>query len=100
MDIETRLTNLERHVELLAEQLDHYIKFQNNEKKYDMANINGVRKGVGDNSADIETNIENIAENDGAICDVAELSDVNSQAIDDLAEMVDELSKKVEELEG
>jgi hypothetical protein len=40
-----------------------------------------------------------VSENDSAICDVAELSDVNSSAIDDLAEMVDELSNRVSILE-
>lgn len=38
-------------------------------------------------------------ENDSAICDIADLEDVNSTAIDDLAEIVDELINKVYELE-
>lgn len=41
-----------------------------------------------------------VSENDSAICDIADLEDVNSTAIDDLAEIVDELINKVYELEG
>lgn len=40
-----------------------------------------------------------VSENDSAICDIADLEDVNSTAIDDLAEIVDELINKVYELE-
>ena len=48
----------------------------------------------------VNQNTEGVAENDGAICDVAELADTNSMAIDDLAEIVDELLSRVEALEG
>lgn len=47
----------------------------------------------------VNQNTEGVVENDGAICDVAELSDTNSMAIDDLAEIVDELLNRVEALE-
>jgi hypothetical protein len=47
----------------------------------------------------VDENTNGVGENDGAICDVAELSDMNSMAIDDLAEIVDELLNKVEALE-
>ena len=86
MDIETRLTNLENLVYALVAKIDN-INF------YQKADTASERIGISTNSA-------GVAENDSAICDVADLSDVNSQAIDDLAEMVDELSNKVAELEG
>ena len=41
-----------------------------------------------------------IDENDGAICDVADLSDENSASIEDLAEMIDDLEQRVSALEG
>ena len=40
-----------------------------------------------------------ISENDNAICDIADISDVNSTAIDDLAIMIDDLEQRVEALE-
>jgi len=86
MDIETRLANLESLVHSLINSL-------NLKDLYNNADKAGIRQteeihGVG------------ISENDIAICDVADLSDANSQAIDDLAELVDELSNKVAEMEA
>lgn len=75
--------------------------------EYMLKNLN-VKIGRDKDSADAdskgftETDFKQsnyISENDSAICDVAELSDVNSSAIDDLAEMVDELSNRVSTLE-
>ena len=86
MDTEKRLTILEDKVDALLNTL--------NIKDFDnYADIASIR-----NTEDIHG--EGISENDTAVCDVAELSDVNSQAIDDLAELVDELSNKVAEMEG
>ena len=48
----------------------------------------------------VDANTQGVAENDGAICDVAEMSDENSSAIDELAEMIDDLETRVAELEG
>jgi len=86
MDIETRLTNLENLVHALINSL-------NLKEMYNNADKTGFQK-----TEDIHT--VGISENDTAICDVADLSDVNSQAIDDLAELVDELSNKVAEMEA
>lgn len=72
----------------------------NREKEYNSADKMGIRQTEGNHGIAIDENTQGISENDGAICDVAELSDVNSQAIDDLAEMVDELSNKVDAMEG
>ena len=47
----------------------------------------------------VDANTIGVAENDSAICDVAELSDVNSTAIDDFAEMIDDLEQRVSALE-
>lgn len=86
MSVDERLTNLENLVNALIAKVDN-INF------YQKADTTSERIGINTNSA-------GVAENDSAICDVADLSDINSQAIDDLAEMVDELSNKVAELEG
>ena len=72
----------------------------NREKGYDSADKAGIRQTEGNHGIALDENTQGISENDGAICDVAELSDVNSQAIDDLAEVVDELSNKIAEMEG
>ena len=85
MDIETRLTNLENLVQALIAKVDN-ITF------YQKADTASERIGISNNST-------GVAENDSAICDVAELSDVNSQAIDDLAEMIDDLESRVSGLE-
>ena len=85
-NIETRLSRLENLVLAINSKLDRIYLYQN-------ADTASERIGISNNSV-------GVAENDSAICDVADLSDVNSQAIDDLAEMVDELSNKVAELEG
>ncbi len=86
MSIDERITKLENLVNALIAKVDN-INF------YQKADTASERIGISNNST-------GVAENDSAICDVAELSDVNSQAIDDLAEMVDELLNKVSELEG
>lgn len=64
----------------------------NREKGYDSADKAGIRQTEG-NLTSATT------ENDTAICDIADLSDVNSSAIDDLAVIIDELINKVYELE-
>lgn len=86
MNIETRLTNLENLVHALVNTL-------NLKDLYNNADKAGIRQT--ENFHEI-----GISENDTAICDVADLSDVNSQAIDDLAEMVDELANQIAEKEG
>lgn len=47
-----------------------------------------------------EDNTVYTEENDIAICDIADLADTNSLAIDDIAVIVDELLSRVEALEG
>jgi len=86
MDIETRLTNLENLVHALINSL-------NLKDLYNNADKAGIRQTEGIHG-------QEISENDTAICDVADLSDVNSQAIDDLAEIVDEISNKIAEMEA
>ena len=46
----------------------------------------------------VDSNTQGVSENDTAICDIAELSDVNSMAIDDLAEMADTNSLAIDDL--
>lgn len=85
MSIEERLSNLEKLVNSLIKRID-------NDKFYDSADKMGIRQTEG-NLTSATT------ENDTAICDIADLSDVNSSAIDDLAVIIDELINKVYELE-
>ena len=68
------------------------IKRIDNDKFYDSADKSSMRINESNNS-------EGVSENDTAICDIADLSDVNSSAIDDLAVIIDELINKVYELE-
>ena len=86
MSIDERITKLENLVNALIAKVDN-INF------YQKADTTSEKIGISTTSL-------GVSENDMAICDVADLSDVNSQAIDDLAEMVDELSNKVAGLEG
>lgn len=67
-------------------------------RKYSYIDNEFVRNELYEDSAANLTS--STIENDTAICDVAELSDVNSTAIDDLAELVDELMNRVSELEA
>ena len=48
----------------------------------------------------VDENTVGVSENDGAIMDVAGLSDENATAIEELAALVDELMERVEALEG
>ena len=86
MSIDERVTKLENLVNALIAKIDKKNFYQSADTASEVIGIKNNSMGV--------------SENDTAICDVADLSDVNSQAIDDLAEMVDELSNKVAELEG
>lgn len=86
MNIEDRVERLENLVNALIKRID-------NDRFYDDADKKGFKQTEGAHG-------KTIGENDTAICDVADLSDVNSQAIDDLAEIVDELSNKIAEMEG
>lgn len=93
MDLEKRVSNLEHLVGALINTI-------NRNNFYNDADKNGIRQTENNHGVAIESNSEGINENDNAICDVAELSDVNSQAIDDLAEMVDELANQIAEMEA
>ena len=84
-ELEIRIANLEKAFIQLTKNLANITKVDKSSIKLNVVN-NTLKTDIG--------------ENDVAICDIAELADVNSQAIDDLAEMVDELSNKVAELEG
>ena len=91
-ELYTRLKNLENLVNALSKKIDS-IKF------YQDADNAGMRQTEVNQGVQIDANTTGVAENDSAICDVAELSDVNSTAIDDLAEMIDDLEQRVSALE-
>ena len=67
------------------------------------ANLNPVTDKA-DNASNkipqVDENTVGVSENDGAIMDVAELSDENATAIEELAALVDELMERVKALEG
>ena len=81
-----RLTNLENWLSALIKQF-------NIKKMYNEADLAAQKKAIG------ETAI-GVSDNDIGICDVADLADTNSIAIDDLAAMIDDLQNRVSELEG
>lgn len=85
MDLETRITNLENLVNALSKKIDKNKFYQDADTSSERINISNNTNGV--------------SENDSAICDVAELEDINSSAIDDLAEMIDNLENRVAKLE-
>ena len=84
---------LEQRVEMLEKNFNALLKRTDNDNQFNKWEKDAIRKTEGEHG-------DAINENDTAICDVAELSDVNSQAIDDLAEIVDELSNKIAEMEA
>lgn len=88
-----RIEKLEKQVKILNDNFNAFLKMNNIKSSYNEADKDGIRQTEGEHGIAIN-------ENDSAICDVADLSDVNSQAIDDLAEIVDELSNKIAEMEG
>lgn len=85
MDIEKRVANLEKLVYSLIKRTD-------NDKFYQSADTDSERKGI-------DANTEGVAENDSAIIDIAELSDENGTAIEELADMIDDLESRVSALE-
>lgn len=85
-EILKRLANLEDWFSALIKQF-------NIKKMYNEADLAAQKKAIG------ETAI-GVSDNDIGICDVADLADTNSIAIDDLAAMIDDLQNRVSELEG
>ena len=83
--LEKRLENLEKLVNGLIKKID-------NNKFYQDADTASERIGIGNNTS-------GVAENDSAIMDIAELSDENGTAIEELAEMIDDLEERVSALE-
>ena len=89
MDIETRLTNLENLV-------NSFIKSMGLQKQYSDADINGVRKGVGDNSADIQQNTEDIDATMNGLADTYESVETNTSDIDACMNAITELYEMIE----
>ena len=85
MGLEERIAKLESLVYALITKTDKNAFYQKANTTYENATIKNNSVGV--------------MENDTAICDVAELADVNSNAIDDLAVIIDELENRVSGLE-
>ena len=77
MDILTRIKNLENFVFAMSERIDR-------NQLYNDADTIGNRKGISNNTSDIEENSE-------GLFDVAALADENSEAIMELANMIAEM---------
>jgi uncharacterized coiled-coil protein SlyX len=92
MSIESRLYKLEQTVANLQES---FIQSQRNQVPITERTDESHNK-----IPQVDSNTVGVTDNDLAICDVADLADTNSMAIDDLAELVDELSNKVAEMES
>lgn len=85
-EILKRLTNLEDWFSALINQF-------NIKKMYNEADLAAQKKAIGETAS-------GVSDNDIAVCDVADLADTNSIAIDDLAAMINDLQNRVSELEG
>ena len=85
-EILKRLANLEGWFSALIKQF-------NIKKMYNEADLAAQKKAIGETAS-------GVSDNDIAVCDVADLADTNSIAIDDLAAMIDDLQNRVSELEG
>lgn len=90
MTIEERIAQLESQISSLQ---NAFIQSQKNQTPI----INKAEDGY-NKIPQVDANTVGVSENDTAICDVAELSDVNSMAIDDLAEMADTNSLAIDDL--
>ena len=85
-EILKRLTNLEDWFRALINQF-------NIKKMYNEADLAAQKKEISETAS-------GVSDNDIAVCDVSDLADTNSIAIDDLAAMIDDLQNRVSELEG
>ena len=90
MDYEKEINNLKIQLNNLQ---NAYIQSQKNQTPITHKAEDGYNK-----IPQVDSNTIGVSENDNAICDVAELSDVNSMAIDDLAEMADTNSVAIDDL--
>ena len=90
MTIEQRVEQLERQINCLQ---NSFIQSQKNQTPITHKAEDGYNK-----IPQVDSNTQGVEENDNAICDIAELSDVNSMAIDDLAEMADTNSVAIDDL--
>ena len=86
MDIYKRVENLEN-------QLNGILKKIENNKFYQDADDNAEKIRISDTE-------NGVSENDSAIMDIAELSDENGTAIEELADMLDDLEERVTSLES
>ena len=90
MDYEKEINNLRIQLSNLQ---NAFIQFQKNQLV-----VNSIAESGYNKNPQVDSNTKGITENDTAICDIAELSDVNSMAIDDLAEMADTNSVAIDDL--
>lgn len=95
MDFEKEINDLKKRIDSLTQSFLQSQK--NNVSITEKADDSHSQIPIMDEG--IKANADGVKENDNAICDVAELSDVNSMAIDDIAEMIDDLEQRVAELE-
>ncbi len=85
-DYNTRLTNVENTLNAL-------IKSLNLKQMYSEADNVAEKKNIGENTF-------GVAENGNGVLDLADLSDENSTALEDIAEMLDDHEQRLEALEG
>lgn len=85
-DYNTRLTNVENTLNAL-------IKSLNLKQMYSEADNVAEKKNIGENTF-------GVAENGNGILDLADLSDENSTALEEIAEMLDDHEQRLEALEG
>ena len=85
-DYNTRLTNVENTLNAL-------IKSLNLQKMYTSADNTAERKNISENAF-------GVAENGTSVLDLADLSDENSTALEDIAIMLDDHEQRISALEG
>lgn len=90
MTIDERVLQLEMQLRNLQ---NAFIQSQKNQNPVTAQTVESYNK-----IPQVDANTVGVSENDTAICDIAELSDVNSMAIDDLAEMADTNSVAIDDL--
>lgn len=80
----------EKRLDILEKRVNAIFDIVNRDKFYTDADISGTRQGISNNSADIVQNIENISQNEDAVCELSETTEASltelEQAICDLSE--------------
>lgn len=87
------MADLANEVKLIRNMLTAFINQYNIDKGYTKADTTAERKNISENTF-------GVAENGTGILDLADLSDENSTALEEIAEMLDDHEQRISALEG